>query len=188
MTDTCWGHHSSIWLNLLPLSFDLPCITPDVPSRRLQREHALFMILGPPSSYFLFNSGPKKALSLSLDVKCDQQTHKKKWCLKLWHQSQENHPTKFPWQFFRCYLLADKPIKIKDFLWVRGRFYGFGLWEVKILWVWIMGSQNVMGLDYGSNISVVFVRTVHDMEPRAFLVLAPALWELLYSLLHEICK
>jgi hypothetical protein len=26
---------------------------------------------------FFFNSGPKKALSLSLDVKCDQQTHKK---------------------------------------------------------------------------------------------------------------
>jgi hypothetical protein len=33
------------------------------------------MNLGPPSSCFLFNSGPKKALSLSLDVKCDQQTH-----------------------------------------------------------------------------------------------------------------
>jgi hypothetical protein len=26
---------------------------------------------------FFLNSGPKKALSLSLDVKCDQQTHKK---------------------------------------------------------------------------------------------------------------
>jgi hypothetical protein len=35
------------------------------------------MNLGPPSSCFFFNSGPKKALSLSLDVKCDQQTHKK---------------------------------------------------------------------------------------------------------------
>jgi hypothetical protein len=35
------------------------------------------MNLGPPSSWFFFNSGPKKALSLSLDVKCDQQTHKK---------------------------------------------------------------------------------------------------------------
>jgi hypothetical protein len=30
----------------------------------------------PPSSCCFFNSGPKKALSLSLDVKCDQQTHK----------------------------------------------------------------------------------------------------------------
>ncbi len=44
---------------------------------------------------FFFNSCPKKALSLSLDVKCDQQTNKK-WWLQLWHQSQENHPTKFP--------------------------------------------------------------------------------------------
>ncbi len=43
---------------------------------------------------FFFNSGPKKALSLSLHVKFDQQTHKKKWCLHLWHQSQENYPTK----------------------------------------------------------------------------------------------
>jgi hypothetical protein len=35
------------------------------------------MSLGPPSSRFFFNSGPKTALSLSLDVKCDQQTRKK---------------------------------------------------------------------------------------------------------------
>jgi hypothetical protein len=35
------------------------------------------MNLGPPSSRFFFNSGPKKALSLSLDVKCVQHTHKK---------------------------------------------------------------------------------------------------------------
>jgi hypothetical protein len=34
---------------------------------------ALFMNLVPPSSC----CGPKKALSFSLDVKCDQQTHKK---------------------------------------------------------------------------------------------------------------
>jgi hypothetical protein len=38
---------------------------------------ALFMNLVPPSSCFFFTSGPKKALSLSLDVKRDQQTHKK---------------------------------------------------------------------------------------------------------------
>jgi hypothetical protein len=37
---------------------------------------ALFMNLVPPSAYFFFNSGPKKLLSLSLNVKCDQQTHK----------------------------------------------------------------------------------------------------------------
>jgi hypothetical protein len=39
---------------------------------------ALFMNLVTPSSPVFFNSGPKKALFLSLDVKCDQQTHKKK--------------------------------------------------------------------------------------------------------------
>jgi hypothetical protein len=37
----------------------------------------LFMKLVPPNSRFFFNSGPKKVLSLLLDVKCDQQTHKK---------------------------------------------------------------------------------------------------------------
>jgi hypothetical protein len=56
---------------------------------------ALFMNLVPPSSRFFFNSGPKKALSLSLDVKYDQQTHKKQ-CLQLWNQSQENHPKQAP--------------------------------------------------------------------------------------------
>jgi hypothetical protein len=71
------GHHSSIWLNLLRLSFDWTCITPDVPSRFLWSMQALFMNLVPPSSHFFFNSGPKRTLSLSLDVKCDQQTHKK---------------------------------------------------------------------------------------------------------------
>jgi hypothetical protein len=38
---------------------------------------AIFMNLVPPSSRFFLNSGPKKALSLSLDVKCDQQAQKK---------------------------------------------------------------------------------------------------------------
>jgi hypothetical protein len=38
---------------------------------------ALFMNLVPQSSRFFFNSGPKKALSLSLDVKCDQKLIKK---------------------------------------------------------------------------------------------------------------
>jgi hypothetical protein len=54
---------------------------------------ALFMNLVPPSSCFFFNSGPKEALSVSLDVKCDQQTQKKV-CLQLWRQSQEMYPTK----------------------------------------------------------------------------------------------
>jgi hypothetical protein len=32
----------------------------------------------------------------------------------------------------------DSPITLRLFL-VRGGFYGFGLWEVKMLWVQIMG-------------------------------------------------
>ncbi len=38
---------------------------------------ALFMNLVPQSSRFFFNSGPKKVLSLSLNIKSDQQTNKK---------------------------------------------------------------------------------------------------------------
>jgi hypothetical protein len=58
---------------------------------------ALFMNLVPPSSPFFFNSFPKKVLSLSLNVKGDQQSHKKMTPpIMASHQSQENHPTKFP--------------------------------------------------------------------------------------------
>jgi hypothetical protein len=35
------------------------------------------VLLVPPSSRFFCNSGPEKVLFLLLDVKCDQQTHKK---------------------------------------------------------------------------------------------------------------
>jgi hypothetical protein len=38
---------------------------------------ALFTSLVPPSSRFFFNSGHRKVLSLSLNVKCGQQTDKK---------------------------------------------------------------------------------------------------------------
>jgi hypothetical protein len=30
------------------------------------------------------------------------------------------------------------------FCWVQGGFYGFGLWEVEMLWVWVMGVTLVM--------------------------------------------
>jgi hypothetical protein len=43
---------------------------------------------------FLFNSGPKKVLSLSLNVKCDQQTHKK-MMPTIMASILKNHPTKF---------------------------------------------------------------------------------------------
>jgi hypothetical protein len=69
---------------------------------------------GPPSSRFFFNSGPKKALSLSLDVKCDQQTHKKMLPPIMASVSRKSS-TKVPIIFFRCYLLGDKPIIIELF-------------------------------------------------------------------------
>jgi hypothetical protein len=55
------------------------------------------MNLRPPSTCFLFNSGLKKALSLSLDVECYEQTHKNdasNYGINL--NSQENHASKFP--------------------------------------------------------------------------------------------
>jgi hypothetical protein len=55
---------------------------------------ALFMNLMPPSSCFFFNNGPKKAFSLLLDVKCDQQTRKKNdvWNYRI--NLRKNYPTK----------------------------------------------------------------------------------------------
>ncbi len=116
----------------------------------------------PPSSRIFFNGGPKKAFSLSLDVKCDQQTHEK-GCLQLWHQSQEIYPTNphnnsdsVPWWgippsdcgcffFFSCWVYWF-PHKIEAvFCWVQGGFYGSGLWKVKMLWVQVMGVTLVFG-------------------------------------------
>ncbi len=59
-----WGHHSSIWMNLLRLSFDNLHH-----SRRPKQTFAKYAslvyepgYLVPPSSRFFFNSGPKTAL------------------------------------------------------------------------------------------------------------------------------
>jgi hypothetical protein len=99
---------------------------------------ALFMNLVPISSHFFFNSGPKKALSLSLNVKCDQQTHKK-MTPSIMASISRKSSDKFPILIFQM-LLAERRthnnraffMGSRVFLWVR-------LWEVKILWVWIMG-------------------------------------------------
>jgi hypothetical protein len=78
---------------------------------------------------FFFNSGPKKPLSLSPDVKCDQRSHKKNDASndginlkKIIQQSSHNN--------------------FSDVTWFDGVCMGL-----------IMGSQNVICLDYGSNIS-----------------------------------
>jgi hypothetical protein len=98
-----------------------------------------------------FNSGPKKALFLSLDVNCDQQTHKK-WCLQFWHQCEQNYPTKSHNNSADVPCWGIAPI---DWSWFLLGSRGF-------LWVWIMGSQNVMSLGYGSNISdIIGIRLRH---------------------------
>ncbi len=50
---------------------------------------------------------------------------------------------KVPIIIFRCYIMGDEPIILEQF------FYGFE----GVIMGSIMGSQNIMGLDYGSNIS-----------------------------------
>ncbi len=50
---------------------------------------------------------------------------------------------KFPIIIFRGYIMGDEPIIIEQF------FYGFE----GVIMGSIMGSQNIMGSDYGSNIS-----------------------------------
>jgi hypothetical protein len=100
------------------------------------------MKLGPPSSCFFFNGGPKKALSLSLDVKCDQQTHEKMMPPIMASNSRKSS-NKVPIIIFQMLLAGRRTHNNRFFMRLRG-----------FLWVWIMGSQNVMGSDYGSNISV----------------------------------
>jgi hypothetical protein len=107
---------------------------------------ALFMNRVPPSSRFFFNSGPKKALFLSRDVKCDQRTHKK-MIRPIMASISRKSSYKVPIIIFRCYIMRDEPIIIEQY------FYGFE----GVIMGSIMVSQNIMGSDYGSNISVVTV-------------------------------
>jgi hypothetical protein len=118
---------------------------------------ALFMNLMPPSFRIFFNSGPKKALSLSLDVKCDQQTHKKNdasnYGINLKKIIQQSPITILPMFLVEEFLHKieavfagfDSPaIRLRIFFClIRGGFYGFGLWEVKMLWVQVMGEALV---------------------------------------------
>jgi hypothetical protein len=96
------------------------------------------MNLGPPSSCFVFNSGPKKPISLSLEVKCDQQTHKKMMPPIMASISRKSS-NKVPITIFQMLLAGRRTHKNKAFLWVRRGFLGldhgkskcyeFGLWE-----------------------------------------------------------
>jgi hypothetical protein len=99
---------------------------------------ALFMNLVPASSCFFFNSGRKKVLSLSLNVKCDQQTHKKMMPPIMASISRKSS-NKVPIIIFQMLLAGRRTHNKEHFLkGLRGFLWG-GLWEVKILWVRIMG-------------------------------------------------
>jgi hypothetical protein len=95
---------------------------------------ALFMNLAPRSSHFFFNSGLKKLLSLSLNAKCDQQTHKK-MMPPIMASISKKSSNKVSIIIFQM-LLAGRQThnNIELSYWFEGVFMGL-----------IMGSQNIMG-------------------------------------------
>ncbi len=85
-------------------------------------------------SFFFNSSGPKKELSLSLDVKCDQQTHIKKKDVSNYGINPKKIIQQSPKTILPiCSFLGNFPIRSKHFL----------LGSRGFLWVWIMGSWNV---------------------------------------------
>ncbi len=86
------------------------------------------------------DSCSKKVLSLSLNVKGDPQTHKKNDASN-YGINLKKSSYKVPIIIFRCYIMGDKPIIIEPF------FYEFE----GVIMGSIMGSQNIMGLDYGKS-------------------------------------
>jgi hypothetical protein len=78
---------------------------------------ALFMNLVPGSSRFFFNSGRKKVLSLSLNVKCDHQTHKKNDASN-YGMNLKKSSNKLPIIIFQRLLAGRQTHNIELFLWV----------------------------------------------------------------------
>jgi hypothetical protein len=86
------------------------------------------------------NSGPKKALSLSLDVKCDQQTHKKMMPPIMASISRKSS-NKVPITIFHMLLAGTRQTHKHKALFYgfqgifmgsdygKSKCYGFGLWE-----------------------------------------------------------
>ncbi len=111
------------------------------------------MNLVPPSSRFFFNSGPKKVLSLSPNVKCDQQTHKRMMSPIMASISRKSS-NKVPIIIFQMLLeLGDEPIITEHFFnGFKGVFMGS-----------IMGSQNVWVRIMG----VTLVRFPVGMDDRS---------------------
>ncbi len=46
------------------------------------------------------------------------------------------------------------------FCWVRGGFYGFGLWEVKMLWFWVMRETLVYSLKTVVHFTTTLVKII----------------------------
>ncbi len=117
----------------------------DIPRRRLWSMQAVFVNLVPQTSRFFFNSGPKKgAFSL---------TGCKMWSAKPWKNDISNYGINLK------NIIQHSPITILPIMFLAGEFPHkieavFLLGLRGFLWVWIMGTWNVMGSGYGSNISV----------------------------------
>ncbi len=117
------------------------------------------MNLVPPSFRFFFNSGPKTVFSLLLEIKCDQQTNKNdvfNYGINLKKIIQRSPITilpmfragEFPRKIEAYFAGFDSPIRLRLFF---AGFEGF-------LWVWIMESQNVMGIQVMGVKLVLFIR------------------------------
>jgi hypothetical protein len=114
------------------------------PTQTFEKDASLVYEPGATKLSFFFNSGPKKLLSLSLNVKCDQQTHKKIMPPNSNHGiNLKKSSNKVPIMIFQMLLAGRETHKNRLFYGFKGVFMGS-----------IIGSQNIMGLDYGSNISV----------------------------------
>ncbi len=97
------------------------------------------MNLVPPNSSFFFNSGHIKAPLLPLDVKCDQQTHKKNY-VSNYGMNFKNIIQQSPITILPVFFAGEIPHEIEAvFAGFEGVFmgldygkskcYGFGLWE-----------------------------------------------------------
>jgi hypothetical protein len=108
------------------------------PKQTFVRYASLVYEPGATKLSFFLEKWPKKGV-LSLNVKGDQQTHKKMMPPVMSSISRKSSYN-VPIMIFRCYIMGDEPITIEQsFLWVRGgyygfdygksKYYGFGLWE-----------------------------------------------------------
>jgi hypothetical protein len=117
---------------------------------------ALFTNLVPPSSRFFFNSGPKKVLSLSPNVKGDQQTNNK-MMPQIMASISRKSSNKVRIMIFQMLLAGRQTHNNRAFLMGWRGFLWVQLWEVKILCVWIMGVTLVKVSPYKDYIDVTMV-------------------------------